>query len=82
LVKFDAETGRILINQRCETNVPGLFAAGDVTNIFAEQVPVAIGEGSKAALSAWEYLAIQYSAQARPVQTTPRIGRRLLQRGP
>ncbi|MEZ4710419.1 MAG: FAD-dependent oxidoreductase [Caldilineaceae bacterium] len=81
LVKFDPETGRIPINQRCETNIPGLFAAGDVTNIFAEQVPVAIGEGAKAALSAWEYLAIQYSAQERPVQMTPHIGRRLLQRG-
>jgi len=56
LVKFDPETGRILVNHRCETNVPGLFAAGDVTNIFAEQVPVAIGEGTKAALGAWEYL--------------------------
>jgi len=51
-----------------------------VTNIFAEQVPVAIGEGTKAALSAWEYLAIQYGAQLRPIQTQ-RIGRRLLERG-
>lgn len=56
LVEFDAETGKIPINQLCETAVPGLYAAGDVTNTFAEQVPVAIGEGIKAALSAWEYL--------------------------
>ena len=81
LVKFDAETGRIPINQRCETSVPGLFAAGDVTNIYAEQVPVAIGEGTKAALSAWEYLAVHY-AQERPHHTTPRTERRLLQHGP
>jgi thioredoxin reductase len=53
------EEGHILINQRCETNVPGLFAAGDVTNIASEQVLAAIGEGAKAALSAWEYLATQ-----------------------
>lgn len=53
------EVGRIKINHRCETSVPGLFAAGDVTNVYAEQVPVAIGEGAKAALSAWEYLATE-----------------------
>ena len=56
LVKLDHE-GHICINQRCETSIPGLFAAGDVTNIHAEQVLAAIGEGCKAALSAWEYLA-------------------------
>jgi thioredoxin reductase len=52
-----ADDGHILLNQHCETSVPGLFAAGDVTNVQAEQVPVAIGEGVKAALSAWSYLA-------------------------
>ena len=48
--------GQIPINQLCETAVPGLYAAGDVTNTYAEQIPVAIGEGIKAALSAWQYL--------------------------
>jgi alkyl hydroperoxide reductase subunit F len=48
--------GRIIIDSACRTNVPGLFAAGDVTNNYAEQVLVAIGEGAKAALSAYEYL--------------------------
>lgn len=56
LVTID-EDGYIVVNQRCETNLSGLFAAGDVTNVHAEQVPVAIGEGVKAALSAWAYLA-------------------------
>lgn len=55
-VDLDAN-GHIVVNQRCETSVPGLFAAGDVTNVHAEQVLVAIGEGAKAALSAWGYLA-------------------------
>jgi thioredoxin reductase len=50
------EEGHILINQRCESSLPGLFAAGDVTNIHTEQVLAAIGEGAKAALSVWEYL--------------------------
>jgi thioredoxin reductase len=66
LLKFDPETGHIPINQRCETDIPGLFAAGDVTNVYAEQVPVAIGEGVKAALSAWEYLTRQTSLSQPP----------------
>jgi alkyl hydroperoxide reductase subunit F len=49
-------TGRIAINSRCATKKPGVFAAGDVTDIFIEQVLIAIGEGAKAALSAYEYL--------------------------
>jgi NADH-dependent peroxiredoxin subunit F len=52
-----SDEGTIVINQRCETSVPGFFAAGDVSNIHTEQVLAAIGEGAKAALSAWEYLA-------------------------
>lgn len=55
LVDLDRE-GHILINERCATTRPGLFAAGDVTNVHAEQVPVSLGEGAKAALGAWEYL--------------------------
>ena len=57
LVDID-QAGRVVVNHHCETNVPGLFAAGDVTNVYAEQVPVAIGEGVKAALSAWSYLTL------------------------
>lgn len=55
LAKLD-ENKRIIIDCACRTNVPGLFAAGDVTNGYAEQVLVAVGEGAKAALSAYEYL--------------------------
>lgn len=55
LVKLD-ELGRIVIDSACRTNIPGLFAAGDVTNSYAEQVLVAVGEGAKAALSAYDYL--------------------------
>ena len=55
LVLLDKQ-GRIIIDSACRTNIPGLFAAGDVTNSYAEQVLVAIGEGAKAALSAYEYL--------------------------
>jgi thioredoxin reductase (NADPH) len=38
------------------TSVPGIFAAGDVTNNIAEQVLIAVGDGAKAALSAYDYL--------------------------
>jgi alkyl hydroperoxide reductase subunit F len=50
------EQKRIIIEQSNHTNVPGIFAAGDVTNTYAEQVLVAVGEGAKAALSAYDYL--------------------------
>lgn len=51
-----AEHGRILVDAMNRTSRPGIFAAGDVTNVHAEQVLVAIGEGAKAALSAYEYI--------------------------
>jgi len=50
------ELGEILVNCACETGVPGLYAAGDVTNVPAKQIVVAAGEGAKAALQAHQYL--------------------------
>lgn len=58
LVELD-DNGHIVIDENCATNTPGLFAAGDVTTVYAEQVPVSIGEGAKAGLSAWQYVAAQ-----------------------
>lgn len=55
LAGFD-ERGFIMIDLKNRTSRPGLFAAGDVTNTHIEQVLVAVGEGAKAALSAYEYL--------------------------
>lgn len=55
LVELD-EQGRIIVDCSNRTNVPGIFAAGDVASGFAEQVLIAVGEGAKAALSAYEYL--------------------------
>ncbi len=48
--------GEIEVNCACETEIPGLFAAGDVTNIPEKQIVVAAGEGAKAALQAHRYL--------------------------
>ncbi|MCG7854306.1 MAG: FAD-dependent oxidoreductase [Methanoregulaceae archaeon] len=46
----------IEIDINCHTSVPGIFAAGDMTNIRTKQIITAAGEGAKAALSAYEYL--------------------------
>ncbi len=55
LVDLD-EQGRIKTDCRNGTSTPGVFAAGDVTSSYTEQVLVAVGEGAKAALNAYEYL--------------------------
>lgn len=55
LVDVD-EKGRIKVDSRMRTSMPGIFAAGDVTDTYAEQVLVAVGDGAKAALSAYDYL--------------------------
>ncbi len=55
LVKLD-EMDRIVVDNLTRTSCPGLFAAGDVTDAYAEQVLIAVGEGAKATLSAYEYL--------------------------
>jgi NADH-dependent peroxiredoxin subunit F len=47
----------IIIDINCQTSVPGIFAAGDVTNIKGKQIIIAAGEGAKAALEAYDYLA-------------------------
>jgi alkyl hydroperoxide reductase subunit F len=50
------QSGEIMVNPKCETNIPGLFAAGDVTNVPEKQIIIAAGEGSKAALAAFKYV--------------------------
>jgi len=48
--------GEIEVNDHGETSVPGIFAAGDVTTVPYKQIIIAMGEGSKAALGAFDYL--------------------------
>jgi alkyl hydroperoxide reductase subunit F len=48
--------GEIFVTCGSETNVPGIFAAGDVTSVPAKQIIVACGEGAKATLAAFNYL--------------------------
>ncbi|MCG2712267.1 MAG: FAD-dependent oxidoreductase [Candidatus Omnitrophica bacterium] len=49
-------TKEIIVDAHNRTSVPGIFAAGDVTNIPEKQIIIACGEGSKACLSAFHYL--------------------------
>ncbi len=48
--------GEIEVDVRGETSIPGVFAAGDVTTVPYKQIVIAMGEGSKASLSAFDYL--------------------------
>ncbi len=48
--------GEILIDDKCRTSLPGIFACGDVTTTPYKQIVIAMGEGAKASLSAFEYL--------------------------
>ncbi|MBX7533684.1 alkyl hydroperoxide reductase subunit F [Qipengyuania sp. 1XM1-15A] len=52
LTKF----GEIVTDEEGRTNLPGIFGAGDVTDVPYKQIVVAMGEGSKAGLSAFDYL--------------------------
>ncbi len=51
-----SQHGEILIDAKCATSLPGVFAAGDVTTVPFKQIVIAAGEGSKAALAAFDYL--------------------------
>ncbi|MEM7665139.1 MAG: alkyl hydroperoxide reductase subunit F [Pseudomonadota bacterium] len=48
--------GEIVIDEEGATNLPGIYAAGDATTVPHKQIVVAMGEGSKAALGAFDYL--------------------------
>ena len=58
LVQLDAQ-GFIVVNDQNQTSLPGLFAAGDVTSVVGEQILIAIGEGARAAQSAYDYILAQ-----------------------
>ena len=56
VVKLTEPMREIEIDAYGKTNVPGIFAAGDCTNVPYKQIIIAAGEGAKAALSAFDYL--------------------------
>lgn len=51
-----SQHGEIIVDERGETSIPGVFAAGDVTTVPYKQIVISMGEGSKAALSAFDFL--------------------------
>jgi NADH-dependent peroxiredoxin subunit F len=55
VVKLSAR-GEIEVDARGETSVPGVFAAGDCTVVPYKQIVIAVGEGAKASLSAFDHL--------------------------
>ena len=55
LVKLN-DKQQVVVDTNNHTSQAGVFAAGDVTDTYAEQVLICIGEGAKAALSAYEYI--------------------------
>ncbi|KAF0866170.1 alkyl hydroperoxide reductase subunit F [Pseudomonas sp. LD120] len=55
--------GEVIVDARGETSLPGVFAAGDVTTVPYKQIVIAVGEGAKASLSAFDHL-IRTSAPA------------------
>ena len=64
IVKADFIRGLVSLNEKneikispdCETSVPGIFAAGDVTTVTYKQIIISAGEGCKAALQAYLYI--------------------------
>ncbi|MEX3969673.1 alkyl hydroperoxide reductase subunit F [Paraburkholderia caribensis] len=50
------KTGEIVVDAKGATSVPGIFAAGDVTTVPFKQIVIAVGEGAKASLGAFDHL--------------------------
>lgn len=63
IAQTDAD-GFIWVDELNATTVPGLFAAGDVTTAFGEQILIAIGDGARAALSAYDYILANLPVEA------------------
>jgi alkyl hydroperoxide reductase subunit F len=56
--------GEVEVDARGQTSVPGIFAAGDCTVVPYKQIVIAMGEGAKASLSAFDHLIRQPSLKA------------------
>ncbi len=63
LVKLD-EKKQIIVDEKCQTNVEGIFAAGDVTQVPFKQITIACGQGTIAALAAYQYLQMKQGKTA------------------
>lgn len=59
-----SDRGEIIIDDKGQTSIPGVFAAGDCTTVPYKQIIIAMGEGSKASLSAFDFLIRQEPARS------------------
>jgi len=62
--------GEIVVDARGATNVPGVFAAGDCTTVPYKQIVIAMGEGAKASLAAFDHLIRSSAPTSQPVPAT------------
>lgn len=60
--------GEIVVDNKCNTSAPGIFAAGDVTTVPYKQIVISMGEGAKASLAAFEYLLSHQTEEEREAQ--------------
>jgi len=58
-----SQYGEVIINEKGETSEPGIYACGDVTTVPYKQIVIAMGEGAKASLAAFEYLMLRQNEQ-------------------
>jgi len=65
LVELD-NGGQVVVDCEAKTGTPGIFAAGDVTNVLFKQVVISAGDGAKAALSAARYVQGARGREDRP----------------
>lgn len=61
------EFNQVMVNERCETCTPGVFAAGDVTQVPFKQITIACGQATIAALAAYQYLQAKGGGEAKIV---------------
>jgi alkyl hydroperoxide reductase subunit F len=65
--------GEILVDDRGQTSVPGVFAAGDCTTVPFKQIVIALGEGAKASLAAFDHLIRTSAPVEAPEQAEARV---------
>ena len=58
------ERNQIIVDEKCRTSCEGIFAAGDVTQTEFKQITVAVGQGTIAALAAYQYLQLKQGGSA------------------
>lgn len=58
---------QIIVDDKCRTRTPGLFACGDVTTVPFKQITIAMGQATIAALAAYEYIQLKQGKKVGPI---------------